>query len=46
VIIHVFRIRELVYLVDSTECFQFKTDHPESVEVGIVPFTQEQVRLH
>jgi len=46
-IIHVFRMRELVYLVDSTECFQFKRDNPEFEEIGIVPFSQDEpVRVH
>lgn len=46
-IIHVFRLHELVYLVNSSECFQFKRDNPESEEVGIVPFTHdEEVRIH
>lgn len=40
-IIHVFRLNELVYLVDSAECYQFKRDNPESEEIGIVPFTQD-----
>ena len=45
-IVHVFRLKDLIYLVDSADCFLFKHNNPESEDIGIIPFTEAEVRLH
>lgn len=49
-IIHVFRLNELIYLVDQRDCERFEINNPDSEYVGIVPYwandVQDYVRVH